>query len=138
MSNGETFAERARGLPHEQIEEIVGVTGNTICEYFDLYHKDSIDKLNEINHNKPEGELVKHIVSLEIYFRENPPLVQDVQKEIEEITGMKYSETQVREFLKKNLISGCISTFPRLSLVSCAHIYSYTIRSSTVQRLGRA
>jgi uncharacterized protein YneF (UPF0154 family) len=77
----ETLLLKAHGLSHEQIEEIVGVTGNTIREYFD------------------------HIVSLEAYFRENPPAsIKEAQKEIEEITGVKRSETQVREFLKKNLI----------------------------------
>ena len=103
----ETLLLKAHGLSHEQIEEIVGVSGNTIREYFDLYQQGGIEKLKEINYNKPEGALVKHIVSLETYFRENPPAsIKEAQKEIEEITGVKRSETQVREFLKKNLISG--------------------------------
>ncbi len=102
----ETLLLKAHGLSHEQIEEIVGVTGNTIREYFDLYQQGGIEKLKEINYNKPEGELVKHIAWLETYFRENPPAsIKEAQKEIEEITGVKRSETQVREFLKKNLIS---------------------------------
>ena len=102
----ETLLLKAHGLSHEQIEEIVGVTGNTIREYFDLYQAGGIEKLKEINYNKPEGALVKHIVSLETYFRENPPAsIKEAQKEIEEITGVKRSETQVRAFLKKNLIS---------------------------------
>jgi transposase len=101
----ETLLLKAHGLSHEQIEEIVGVSGNTIREYFDLYQQGGIEKLKEINYNKPEGELVKHITSLETYFRENPPAsIKEAQKEIEEITGVKRSETQVREFLKKNLI----------------------------------
>ena len=102
----ETLLLKAHGLSHEQIEEIVGVSGNTIREYFDLYQQGGIEKLKEINYNKPEGALVKHIVSLETYFRENSPArIKEAQKEIEEITGVKRSETQVREFLKKNLIS---------------------------------
>jgi transposase len=102
----ETLLLKAHDLSHEQIEEIVGVSGNTIREYFDLYQQGGIEKLKEINYNKPKGELVKHIVSLETYFRENPPAsIKEAQKEIEEITGVKRSETQVREFLKKNLIS---------------------------------
>ena len=61
--------------------------------------------MKEVNYYKPEGELVKHIVSLEAYFRDNPPAsIKEAQK-VEEITGVKRSETQVREFLKKNLIS---------------------------------
>ena len=102
----ETLLLKAHGLSHEQIEEIVGVSGNTVREYFDLYQQGGIEKLKEIKYNKPEGALVKHIVSLETYFRENPPAsIKEAQKEIEAITGVKRSETQVREFLKKNLIS---------------------------------
>jgi transposase len=102
----ETLLLKAHNLSHGQIEEIVGVTGNTIREYFELYQQGGIEKLKEINYYKPEGELVKHIVSLEAYFRDNPPAsIKEAQKEIEEITGVKRSETQVREFLKKNSIS---------------------------------
>jgi len=101
----ETLLLKAHNLPHEQIEEIVGVSGNTLREYFELYQQGGIEKLKEINYYKPEGELVKHIVSLESYFRENPSAsLKEAQKEIEEITGVKRSESQVREFLKKNLI----------------------------------
>ena len=66
----EALLLKAHKLPHGQIEEIIGVTGNTIREYFDLYQEGGIEKLKEINYYKPEGELVKHIVSLEAYFRE--------------------------------------------------------------------
>ena len=102
----ETLLLKAHNLSHGQIEEIVGVTGNTIRDYFELYQQGGIEKLKEINYYKPAGELVKHIVSLETYFRDNPPAsIKEAQKEIEEITGVKRSETQVREFLKKNSIS---------------------------------
>ena len=102
----ETLLLKAHNLPHAQIEAIVGVSGNTIREYFEFYQQGGIEKLKEINYYKPEGELVKHIVSLEAYFRENPPAsIKEAQKEIEEMTGVKRSATQVREFLKKNLIS---------------------------------
>jgi transposase len=96
----ETLLLKAHNLSHGQIEEIVGVSGNTLREYFELYQQGGIEKLKEINYYKPEGELVKHIVSLETHFRDNPPAsIKEAQKEIEEITGVKRSETQVREFL---------------------------------------
>ena len=101
----EALLLKAHNLPHGQIEEIIGVTGNTIRECFELYQQGGIEKLKEINYYKPEGELVKHIVSLEAYFRKNPPAsIKEAQKEIEEITSMRRSETQVREFFKKNSI----------------------------------
>ena len=101
----EALLLKAHNLSPEQIEEIVGVSGNTIREYYELYQQRGIEKLKEINYYKPEGELVKHIVSLEAYFRENPPAsIKEAQKEIEEITGVKRSQSQVREFFKKNSI----------------------------------
>jgi hypothetical protein len=69
----ETLLLKAHNLSQEQIEEIVGVTGNTIREYYELYQQGGIEQLKEIHYYKPEDELVKHMVSWEAYFRENPP-----------------------------------------------------------------
>ena len=55
----ETLLLKAHNISHGQIEEIVGVSGNTIQEYFELYEQGGIEKLKEINYYKPEGELVK-------------------------------------------------------------------------------
>lgn len=64
-------------------------------EYFDLYQQGRIEKLKEINYHRPEGELVKHIVSVDAHFRENPSAsIKEAQQEIDEITGVKRSETQ--------------------------------------------
>ena len=102
----ETLLLKAHNLSHAQIEEIAGVSGNTMREYFNPYQQGGIEKLKEINYYKPEGELVKHIVSLEAHFRENPPAsIKEARQEIEEITGVKRSETQVRGFLKKTQFS---------------------------------
>ena len=101
----ETLLLKAYGLAHEQIEEIVDIAGNTMREYFELYQQGGIEKLKEVNYHRPESELVKHIVTLEAYFQENPPAsIKEAQQEIEDLTGVKRSESQVREFLKKNLI----------------------------------
>jgi transposase len=102
----ETLLLKAYKLPHQQIEEIVGVSGNTIREYFELYQEGGIEKLKEIHYYQPESELKEHIVSLEAHFREHPPAtIKQAQHEVELITGVRRSETQIREFLKKNSIS---------------------------------
>ena len=45
-------------------------------------------------------------MSLEAYFREHPPAtIKQAQHEVAVITGVVRSETQIREFLKKNSIS---------------------------------
>jgi hypothetical protein len=71
-----------------------------------LYEQGGIEKLKEIYFYQPESELKQHIVSLEAYFREHPPAtIKQAQHEVEIITGVRRSETQIREFLKKNSIS---------------------------------
>jgi transposase len=97
---------KAHGLPHGQIAELVGVSENTLREYFDLYQQGGLEKLKELNYHRPASKLNIHIVSLETYFREHPPAsIKQAQSEIEAITGVHRSETRVREFLKKNSIS---------------------------------
>jgi transposase len=97
---------KGHGLPHGQIAELVGVTENTIREYFELYQQGGLEKLKELNYYRPESKLNSHITSLETHFREHPPAsIKQAQSEIEIITGVKRSETQVAEFLKKNCIS---------------------------------
>jgi transposase len=102
----ETLLLKAYNLAHQQIEEIVGVSGNTIREYFELYQQGGIEKLKEINYYQPESELSQHIVSLEAHFRAHPPAtIKQAQHEVEVITGVQRSESQIREFLKKNSVS---------------------------------
>jgi transposase len=96
---------KGHGLPHAQIAELVGVTENTIRDYFELYQQGGLEKLKELNYYVPESKLNSQITSLEAHFRENPPAsIKEAQSEIETITGVKRSETQVAEFLEKNSI----------------------------------
>jgi transposase len=96
---------KAHGLPHAKIAELADITENTVRNYFELYQAGGTEKLKEVNFYRPKSQLGEHITSLEAYFRENPPAsIKEAQSEIETITGIKRSETQVREFLKKNSI----------------------------------
>jgi len=97
---------KAYGMLHKQIAEIIGISENTLRDYFELYEQGGLEKLKEIHYYQPESELKEHIVSLEAYFREHPPAtIKQAQHEVEVITGVVRSETQIREFLKKNSIS---------------------------------
>jgi transposase len=97
---------KGHDLPHAQIADLVGVSENTIRDYFELYQEGGVEKLKEIHYYQPESELKGHIVSLEAYFQEHPPAtIKQAQHEVEVITGVVRSETQIREFLKKNSIS---------------------------------
>lgn len=97
---------KAHDLPHAQIAELVDIAENTLRDYLERYQQGGVEKLKELNYYRPESELTAHVSSLEAYFRENPPAsIKEAQSEIEAMTGIKRSETQVREFLKKNSIS---------------------------------
>jgi transposase len=97
---------KGHGLAQAQIAELVGVTENTIRDYYELYQQGGVEKLKELNYYVPESKLNAHITSLEAHFRDNPPAsIKEAQSEIETITGVKRSETQIAEFLKKNSIS---------------------------------
>lgn len=97
---------KGHGLPHAQIAELVGVTENTIREYFEFFREGGLEKLKELNYYVPDSKLNAYVTSLEVHFRDHPPAsIKEAQSEIETITGVKRSETQVAEFLKKNFIS---------------------------------
>jgi transposase len=97
---------KSHDLPHALIAKLAGVSENTIREYFQLFIAGGTEKLQEVDFYRPESDLVNHTTSLEAYFRDNPPAtIKEAQSEIETLTGIKRSETQVAEFLKKNFIS---------------------------------
>lgn len=96
---------KAHGMLHKEIAEVIGIAENTLRDYFEFYQQGGIEKLKEINYYQPESELKQHIVSLEAHFREHPPAtIKQAQHEVEIITGVRRSETQIREFLKKNSV----------------------------------
>jgi transposase len=96
---------KSHDLPHALIAKLAGVSENTMREYFRLYQEGGLEKLKEVNFYQPESELQTHLTSLEAHFRANPPAtIKEAQHEIEALTGIKRSESQVREFLKKNYI----------------------------------
>jgi transposase len=96
---------KSHNLPHALIATLAGVSENPMREYFRLYSAGGLEKLKEVNFYRPESELQGHLTSLEAYFQANPPAtVKEAQREIESLTGIKRSESQVRDFLKKNSI----------------------------------
>ena len=96
---------KSHGLAHEMIARLAGVSENSMRDYFRMYEAGGVDKLKEVNLYRPTSELDAHITSLEEHFRNHPPAtIKAAQHEIEKLTGIKRSETQVREFVKKNSI----------------------------------
>jgi transposase len=97
---------KSYGLPHGQIAQLVNITENTLRDYFQLYLEGGVERLKEVAIQGPESALQEHYTSLEAYFRAHPPAtIKEAQNKIEALTGIKRSETQVREYCKKNSIS---------------------------------
>ena len=94
---------KALNYPHHEIAKIVGVTPTTARGFFKCYQENGIEGLKNLNYHRPPSELVKHLDTLEIEFKERPPAtINEAAQRIEQITGIKRCPTQVREFLKKN------------------------------------
>ena len=92
---------KSNGLQHSLIAKLAGVCENTVTEYLRMYKKGGIENLKALNFYKPQSELVQYTSSIEEYFKEHPPAsIKEAASRIEELTGIKRSGTQVREFLK--------------------------------------
>ena len=104
---------KSQGLPHNEICRLTGISKHTLIRYLKAYKKGGIEKLKEINFYCPTSKLEEHTSTIEDYFRENPPAtIKEAAAKIEELSGLKRSETQVAKFLKskgmKRLKTGII------------------------------
>lgn len=97
---------KSHGLPHGQIARLVNISENTLRDYLQLYQDGGVARLKEVAIQGPDSVLQEHYASLEAYFRVHPPAtIKEAQDKIATLTGIKRSETQVREYLKKNSVS---------------------------------
>ena len=92
---------KSQKLPHREITKLTGIAANTLRSYLRDYQSGGIEKLKEINFYRPQSELVSHTQTLEAYFRKSPPAsINEAIAQIESLTSIKRSPTQVRKFLK--------------------------------------
>jgi transposase len=92
---------KSQGLSHREIAKLTGVCQNTLTQYLREYKEGGIEKLKEINFYRPQSDLVDYKSKIEDYFRHHPPAsIKEAMGKIEELTGIKRSETQIRKFLK--------------------------------------
>lgn len=97
----ETLWLKSQGLPHAQIAQLAGISPNTMREYFRLYQAGGVARLKESHLYHPTSDLAAHTVSLEAHSRAEPPAtIKEAQSEIETLTGIHRSETQVRHYLQ--------------------------------------
>jgi transposase len=93
---------KAQGLEHKNIACLAAVSLNTVRSYLQMYQEGGIERLKELHFYQPQSELEVYAATLEAHFRDHPPAtIKEAMNEIEELTGIKRSQTQVRRFLKR-------------------------------------
>jgi len=91
---------KALGLTHQDICRICRITKVTLVKYLKMYGNGGIESLKAWNYHGKVNYLTAHITSIEEYFRKYPPITsKKAAAEIEKLTGIKRSLTQVKEFL---------------------------------------
>ena len=93
---------KSHGLTHNEICRLVRITRATLSDYLQQYKEGGIEKLKELNFNKPQSELDPHHQTIELDFKAQPPQsVVEAQNRIEKLTRIRRSPTQIRAFMKK-------------------------------------
>ena len=87
-------------LSHLEIAKAAGVQPRTVQRILNEYVAGGIECLKENRYTGRSSELNQHTASLTEYFEKHPPsTVKEAQHAIEQQTGIRREETQVREFL---------------------------------------
>lgn len=93
---------KSQGLSHESIAQLSGVCSRQVQRYLNEYLEGGIERLKQNHYSGSPSELNQHTQTLKDYFSKNPPsTAAQAQKAIEDLTGLRRSLTQVREFLKR-------------------------------------
>jgi transposase len=96
---------KSRGLTHEEIARNADVSRRSVQRYLDEFAAGGLECVRHLPWQGKPNELTPHQASLEDYFLENPPCsARQAQAAIEQQTGVRRGLTQVRAFLKKNLV----------------------------------
>jgi len=104
---------KSQELAHKEIARLTGISENTLRAYFAVWQAGGVEQLKILKFRRPKSELLEHLGTLEDYFMEHPPAsANEARAKIEELTGIRRSPTQVRNFLKqlglRRLKVGCL------------------------------
>lgn len=93
---------KSQGLSHQEIRRICQISKTTLVSYLRQYQQGGIEQLKQLNYKGQPSHLNRQAQTLESYFKNHPPRsVGEAQAKIEELTGIKRSPTQIRNFLKR-------------------------------------
>jgi transposase len=90
------------GETHERIATLAGVSRSSVQRYLTDYLEGGLDLIRRCPYKGPRSQLDEQQASLEEYFDQHPPAtVKQAQQVIEQRTGIRRGQTQVRRFLQR-------------------------------------
>jgi transposase len=92
---------KSQNLPVKLICKLADISPNTLRTYCEQYQSGGVERLKKINFNQPKSELESHQTTIRQYLELNPPAnISQAAQQIEKLTGIKRSPSQIRKFLK--------------------------------------
>jgi transposase len=113
---------KAHGETHDRIAELAGLSRPTVQRLLDMYLSGGLAAVRTFHWKVPVSALEPYRLLLEEEFRQRPPhTTAEACQRIEQLTGVRRSETRVREFLRDTLKlkwrkAGAIPLPPKLTL----------------------
>lgn len=97
---------KSQGLAHQQISQIMAISGTTLRQYLDLYLAGGVAGLKDLPYQGQRSQLNDHQAEIIAAIEAQPPAtIKEAQATIKEVTGLERSLTQVSAFLKKTRLS---------------------------------
>jgi transposase len=95
---------KAHGQEHALIAKLAGVSRPTVQRVLDLYEDGGLAAVRTLHWKPRPSALTEHRPLLEAEFTARPPhTVGEACQRIEQLTGVRRGETQVREFLRETM-----------------------------------
>lgn len=94
---------KSQGLSHQEIRRLCRIRSKTtLVSYLRTYKTGGIEALKRLDYKGQPSELNEHIDSLKAYFEAHPPRTSAAAgADIERLTGIKRSPSQIKAFLKR-------------------------------------
>ena len=90
------------GIAHNRIAKLMSISRRSVARYLNEYKQGGIENLKKNRYRKPVSELDKHQEKVKTEFSTRPPhTVNEARGRIQELTGLKRSNTQIRKFLRR-------------------------------------
>lgn len=93
---------KSQGVSHQELAEILDISGTTLRQYFDLYLTDGLEGLKQLHYQGQPSQLEQHRTEIIAALEADPPSsLKEARAIIKKVSGLERSLTQVSEFLKK-------------------------------------